>query len=198
MQDFARLVDPALEINLKQSHPTIQSPILCAMNTIFACPISKHVSLPGSLWSCGGEKELVESLCRKNARSSQKSLLTKFTDMWSVEQLCPNSLATYETTEKSARSKIVLQGFGDLATSSERRKYFLDAGRRKNFLFNTDTVYGFDWFSPFIDWNRFEIHMGLHLDASKYLNGQPVRFFARTRDSSRIFFCVEFHFLPDD
>lgn len=73
-----------------------------------------------------------------------------------------------------------------------RRKFYLNVQERSKALFRPDMIYSFDWFSPFVDWNTFDLQMGLKLNALRYLNGQPVRFSLRTRDSSHIFFTLEF------
>jgi hypothetical protein len=81
--------------------------------------------------------------------------------------------------------------------ASQRRKHFLHKPNRTEFQFDPDRVYGFDWFSPYINWNAFELQLGLNIKASRYLNGQPARFVVRNRDKSKIFFVIEFHLVDN-
>ncbi|KAF9971970.1 hypothetical protein BGZ65_010095 [Modicella reniformis] len=77
-------------------------------------------------------------------------------------------------------------------TTAQRRKHFQSEQHRKDFSFNTDLVYGFEFFSPHMDFNTFDIRLGLSLNVRKYLNGQPVRYTCRTLDGSTVFWAVEF------
>ena len=76
---------------------------------------------------------------------------------------------------------------------SQRRKHFLNEANRRAFTFEPySVVYGFDWFSPYVDWNTFELAMGLRINARRYLNGQPVRFRLRSRsEPTLVYFVIE-------
>lgn len=69
-----------------------------------------------------------------------------------------------------------------------RRNWFLDENRRKAFTYHPDVVYSWDFFSPYVDVNRMQLKMGLTIDMSYYLDGQPLKYQARTRDGSIVFF----------
>lgn len=77
-------------------------------------------------------------------------------------------------------------------TTSQRRKHFQSEQNRKDFKFRTDMVHGFEFFSPHMDFNTFDIRMGLSLNVRKYLGGQPVRYICRTLDGETIFWAVQF------
>ncbi|KAF9142546.1 hypothetical protein BG015_000757 [Linnemannia schmuckeri] len=77
-------------------------------------------------------------------------------------------------------------------TTAQRRKYFQTEEARKQFVFRTDLVHGFEFFSPHMDFNTFDIHMGLSMNIRKYLTGQPVRYTCRTLAGDVVFWAVQF------
>ncbi|KAI8357629.1 hypothetical protein B0O80DRAFT_445440 [Mortierella sp. GBAus27b] len=80
-------------------------------------------------------------------------------------------------------------------TTAQRRKHFQSEQHRKDFVFNKDLVYGFEFFSPHMDFNTFDIRLGLSLNVRKYLNSQPVRYTCRSLDGSKVFWAVEFELI---
>ncbi|KAF9539512.1 hypothetical protein EC957_005349 [Mortierella hygrophila] len=77
-------------------------------------------------------------------------------------------------------------------TTAQRRKYFQTEAARKQFVFKTDLVHGFEFYSPHMDFNTFDIHMGLSMNIRKYLAGQPVRYTCRTLSGDVVFWAVQF------
>ncbi|KAF8943986.1 hypothetical protein BGZ47_004791 [Haplosporangium gracile] len=77
-------------------------------------------------------------------------------------------------------------------TTAQRRKHFQTEEARKQFVFRTDLVHGFEFFSPNMDFNTFDIHMGLSMNIRKYLTGQPVRYTCRTLAGDVVFWAVQF------
>ncbi|GJJ74764.1 hypothetical protein EMPS_07122 [Entomortierella parvispora] len=77
-------------------------------------------------------------------------------------------------------------------STSQRRKYFQSEQNRKDFKFKPDLVHGFEFFSPHMDFNTFDIRLGLSLNVKKYLGGQPVRYICRTLDGETVFWAVQF------
>ncbi|KAG0218898.1 hypothetical protein BGX33_005639 [Mortierella sp. NVP41] len=77
-------------------------------------------------------------------------------------------------------------------STAHRRKYFQSEEARKQFVFKTDLVHGFEFFSPHMDFNTFDIHMGLSMNIRKYLTGQPVRYTCRTLAGDVVFWAVQF------
>lgn len=75
--------------------------------------------------------------------------------------------------------------------ASHRRTWFLDEKHRKRFIFHPDTVYSFDFASPYVDMNEIVLKMGINIHVAKYLDGQPVRYECRTRDGSILFWALE-------
>ncbi|KAF9933966.1 hypothetical protein FBU30_003910 [Linnemannia zychae] len=77
-------------------------------------------------------------------------------------------------------------------STSQRRKHFLTEEARQKFIFRTDLVYGFEFFSPHMDFNTFDIRIGLSMNIVKYLCGQPVRYTCRTLSGDVVFWAVQF------
>ena len=77
-------------------------------------------------------------------------------------------------------------------STSQRRKHFQSEQKRKDFKFKTDLVHGFEFFSPHMDFNTFDIRLGLSLNVKKFLGGQPVRYICRTLDGETVFWAVQF------
>ncbi|GJJ68743.1 hypothetical protein EMPS_01089 [Entomortierella parvispora] len=77
-------------------------------------------------------------------------------------------------------------------TTPQRRKHFQTEEARKQFVFKTDLVHGFEFFSPHMDFNTFDIRMGLSMNIRKYLRGQPVRYTCRTLNGDTVFWAVQF------
>lgn len=75
--------------------------------------------------------------------------------------------------------------------ASARRSWFLDKKRRERFVYNTHTVYGFDFANQYVDMNDIILKLGLSVNAGKYLDGIPVRYECRNREGI-IFFSIEF------
>ncbi|KAF9578544.1 hypothetical protein BGW38_005598 [Lunasporangiospora selenospora] len=77
-------------------------------------------------------------------------------------------------------------------TTPQRRKHFQSEEHRREFVFNPELVHGFEFFSPHMDFNTFDIRLGLSMNIRKYLRGQPVRYTCRTLDGSTVFWAVQF------
>lgn len=77
-------------------------------------------------------------------------------------------------------------------STAQRRKFFQTEETRRKFVFRTDLVHGFEFFSPHMDFNTFDIRMGLSMNICKYLNSQPVRYTCRTMSGDVVFWAVQF------
>ncbi|KAF9585321.1 hypothetical protein BGW38_002906 [Lunasporangiospora selenospora] len=77
-------------------------------------------------------------------------------------------------------------------TTSQRRKHFQSEQNRKDFVYRTDMVHGFEFFSPHMDFNTYDIRMGLSMNIRRFLAGQPVRYSCRTLDGETVFWAVAF------
>lgn len=76
-------------------------------------------------------------------------------------------------------------------SSSHRRQWFLDSRNRRRFIFHPDTVYSFDFASPYVDMNQLVLKLGISISVPKYLGDQPVRYECRSRDGSTLFWAIE-------
>ncbi|KAF9356136.1 hypothetical protein BGX26_005686 [Mortierella sp. AD094] len=81
---------------------------------------------------------------------------------------------------------------GPSLNTPQRRKYFQTEQNRKDFVFRKDLVHGFEFFSPHMDFNTFNIRLGLSMNVRKYLADQPVRYICRTLDGETVFWAVQF------
>ncbi|KAG0237430.1 hypothetical protein BGW42_001006 [Actinomortierella wolfii] len=82
-------------------------------------------------------------------------------------------------------------------STAQRRKYFQSEDNRDAFVFKPEYVHGFEFFSPHMDFNTFDIRLGLSMNIRKYLNDQPVRYTCRTLDGSTVFWAVQFELVDD-
>ncbi|KAF9977828.1 hypothetical protein BGZ73_004741 [Actinomortierella ambigua] len=82
-------------------------------------------------------------------------------------------------------------------TTTQRRKYFQNEANRDAFVFKPENVHAFEFFSPHMDFNTFDIRLGLSMNIRKYLNDQPVRYTCRTLDGSTVFWAVQFELIDD-
>ncbi|KAI1317551.1 hypothetical protein EDD11_008245 [Mortierella claussenii] len=77
-------------------------------------------------------------------------------------------------------------------STAQRRKYFQSEQNRKDFVYKPELVHGFEFFSPHMDFNTFDIRLGLSMNVRKYLADQPVRYTCRTLDGETTFWAVQF------
>jgi hypothetical protein len=73
----------------------------------------------------------------------------------------------------------------------KRRTLFTSRAEREQFRYKTGAVYAFDWFSPYVDWMTFDLHMGLRINTLRLLRNQPVQLSLRSRDSSIKLFSIK-------
>ncbi|KAF9914574.1 hypothetical protein BX616_008003 [Lobosporangium transversale] len=82
-------------------------------------------------------------------------------------------------------------------STAQRRKYFRSEEARKRFVFKPELVHGFEFYSPHMNFNKFEINMGLRMNIQRYLLGQPVRYTCRTLDGNTVFWAVQFELVDE-
>ncbi|KAI8827073.1 uncharacterized protein EV422DRAFT_593869, partial [Fimicolochytrium jonesii] len=128
----------------------------------------------------------------------------------------PVALSPMLVTSQVRESSELLSSSGKPLTTSERRvsiasplssllflesepplklpqKHFLPLPARQNFTFHPTKTYTFDFYNRYFDPSTSEICLpGFSIDASRYLNGQPLRFVARSRCGTATFFVIEF------
>ncbi|KAI8898601.1 hypothetical protein BC833DRAFT_589183 [Globomyces pollinis-pini] len=103
----------------------------------------------------------------------------------------------FNTTQKELLEDTKLLTNHPLKSASDRRAYFLNSNLSKNIHFNPDHVYHFDFFGPSIDFNTFQLSLGIHIDITRYLNHQPVRFMAKSKSLDTTLFVIEFKLVEE-
>ncbi|EPX71828.1 DUF1769 family protein [Schizosaccharomyces octosporus yFS286] len=94
--------------------------------------------------------------------------------------------------------------FGEHRSVKDRRKYFSSSEEnRANFFYDKDVVYCMSFFSPHMDFNKFNLNIGpIKLNVFRHLNAdghQPIRYMMReTEDENAIMFVIEFDLVEDD
>ncbi|EPY50004.1 DUF1769 family protein [Schizosaccharomyces cryophilus OY26] len=94
--------------------------------------------------------------------------------------------------------------FGEHKSVKDRRKYFSSStDTRADFYYDKDVVYCMSFFSPHMDFNRFNLNIGpIKLNVYRHLNSdghQPIRYMMReTEDEHAIMFVVEFDLVEED
>lgn len=211
---FAQRIDPSMEYDLYSETPYICSPILCAMNTVHIQPLLARASPRASSarnpeYRASLRRSLYETalLSQEDGTRGIKEPLTL--PEWSYggkhEILEENLLAAWPSWTSTSGSSFY-KGAGSEAgdtgallkavsknktSAGHRRQWFLEERHRKRFVFHPDTVYSFDFASPYVDMNELTLKMGISINAGKYLKGQPVRYECRSRDGKTLFWAVE-------
>ena len=111
-----------------------------------------------------------EELSQQNKRSG--SLMGFFS----------RTLSTKEMTSKKEPAAV---------TPSQRRSWFLNQDHRRAYKFRPDTMYSFDFNNQYVDLTKMQLKLGITIDVSYYLNGNPMRYQMKSRDNSVIFFTIE-------
>ena len=214
---FAKRIDPSMEYELYSNDPFICSPILCAMNTVHIQPllapdrskmsasISPRASLRRSLfetallsqedsrrgvgepltlpeWTYGGKHEILEENLMAAWPSWTLSAGSYVSSSSSINGTAPDAAHSSALIKAVSKNKV---------SAAHRRQWFLDERNRKRFVFHPDTVYSFDFASPYVDMNELVLKMGISIRVAPYLGGQPVRYECRSRDSKTLFWAVE-------
>ncbi|KAI8803240.1 hypothetical protein BJ742DRAFT_908783 [Cladochytrium replicatum] len=81
---------------------------------------------------------------------------------------------------------------------SDRRKFF---GRAKNHdlvVFKPENIYNFEIFAPFMDFNTFDLSLGVNINALRYLNDQPITMIMKSKSKNIPFFVMEFALVDPD
>lgn len=152
-----------------------------------AKPLTEPLTLPE--WTYGGRHEILHenlltawpswTLPGSGSSSKYRGSNTSLGNTDASLQQDPYSSALIKAVNKNKTG------------ASHRRQWFLDERNRKRFIFHPDTVYSFDFASPYVDMNDLTLRMGISISVPKYLGGQPVRYECRTRDGKTLFFAIE-------
>ncbi|KAJ3304751.1 hypothetical protein HDU76_005135 [Blyttiomyces sp. JEL0837] len=83
-----------------------------------------------------------------------------------------------------------------LPTYEKRKRHFGDQNLRKETEISSNYIYCMDFYDAYFDFSTISVKLpGFSLSGFKYWDGQPLRFVARTRDRSVVFYSVVFELL---
>lgn len=191
-------IQPLLAPNPASRQSAVSSPRASLRRSLFETavlsqedrtrPVTEPLTLPE--WTYGGKHEILE-----------ENLLTAWPS-WTLagggvaSKKCRSSNTSLAATDsdihEDSHSRALLKAVSKNKTgASHRRQWFLDERNRKRFAFHPDTVYSFDFASPYVDMNEITLKMGISIPVTKYLDGQPVRYECRSRDGKVLFFAIE-------
>ncbi|KAI8384294.1 uncharacterized protein BYT42DRAFT_544214 [Radiomyces spectabilis] len=82
----------------------------------------------------------------------------------------------------------------DLKSPKDRKTFYTSAQNRKAVQISDDQVWCMDFGNPYLDFAKCTVRLpGFEVDALRYWDGQPVRYVAKTKDDSMVFFVIEFN-----
>lgn len=91
-----------------------------------------------------------------------------------------------DITDNDIKEDVSMFGgiFGNgTATVPQRKKHLSDPRRAKDYTFDTDSVYTFDFYQSLLDCKSYSLDLGFtKVGLSKSLDGQPIQVLAKTRD----------------
>ncbi|KAJ3196709.1 hypothetical protein HK101_008048 [Irineochytrium annulatum] len=202
---FANLIDPALITDMYSDRPWLYSPMLCSMNIVNVVKADKPVhgaaaELKGTeppLHSGGHEVSLPLSKAKTTVKPNPEEVLGKWEWGGDVELKEENSLLLPEGQPIMDDGHVLDHKPFAPDGINERRKYFNKKSNRVHAKFSPDQVYNLEIFAPFIDFNTFDLTLGINVNLLRYLTGQPIRLMCKSHSKNVPFFIVEF-FLTGD
>ncbi|KAF9388115.1 hypothetical protein CPB97_001566 [Podila verticillata] len=179
--EFVKFFDPGVEGDIEGEKPWVFSPLIVTMNTINVSHlVTDGVDMGASPanrvlppWPSTGGEHIVEN----------------------------TAILFRETKEEGGEATCVdLTPSNLIATNaSKRRSHFSKAEHRTKLMYKPDQVFGLDFFNPILDLAKFKLKVpGVSFDITKPLNGQPLTFVLKSKDSSVVFLAVQFKLVPVD
>lgn len=207
----AKKIDPSMVAVLDVPQPYMCSPLICAMNVahiqpLYSSPARRAISYYQPTF---GRLNRAGSLCQAALKAAQddnlnvdKPLTLPDWEFGSDRHLEENIMINWPSwTTIPTASNFYRHGNSSLVKASSkagrtpaatvRRNWFLEEEHRKRFIYHPDTVYSFDFASPYVDLNQMKLKLGINIDVEPYLGDQPIRYECRTRDGSILFWSVE-------
>lgn len=209
----AKKIDPSMVAILDVPQPYMCSPLICAMNVahiqpLYSNPARRAISLFQPAFGMKRPNESLHTTAQRAAQDDNKNVEKPLTlPSWDFggdkpileENIMINwpnwtqvpSASTFYRHSNSSLVKASSKVSGRTPPATIRRNWFLEEDHRKKFLYHPDTVYSFDFASPYVDLNKMKLKLGLTIDVEPYLGDQPIRYECRTRDGSVLFWSVE-------
>jgi uncharacterized protein DUF1769 len=204
---LARRIDSSMVTELDRPDPYMCSPLICAMNVFNVHPLWSTTNITnGTEAKARGPSEIIEEFgFKSNAAPRPEPLPMPRWEFGGKKQLTEQVITEWYGTGQAqaglrhARHATLPDIMADHLdksrslghSASHRRSYFLKEEHRKRFIYHPDTVYSFDFFSPYVDLNRMQLKLGISIDVLYYLNGNPLRYQCRSRDGKVTFFTIE-------
>ncbi|KAJ3174754.1 hypothetical protein HK101_010842 [Irineochytrium annulatum] len=173
---FARWIDPGLDVELHGGRPCIKSPLVTAMNTLANRGLGSKVD---------GSVEAEEEDDDWKSVKSTSDEYPQSVECGQKPEYLQGPIRHSENFEDPSTGRLFTDAHG-------RRRHYLSAENRRALTFKAGVEHCWDFYSPYIDFNRLELRMGLHFGAKYYLDGQPVRFVVRNTNGSEVYYVVEF------
>ncbi|KAJ1568328.1 hypothetical protein HK405_002879 [Cladochytrium tenue] len=105
----------------------------------------------------------------------------------------------YHSTTIPERSRLLYGETGNppgVDSYETRKRYFANREARRTVVFDPRFVYALDFYDSYFDYSTVTIRLpGMPISAFHFWDGQPLRYVARTRDRSTVFFEVVFELL---
>ncbi|ORZ03600.1 hypothetical protein BCR43DRAFT_560255 [Syncephalastrum racemosum] len=81
----------------------------------------------------------------------------------------------------------------DLREPKDRKSFYSAPQTRKAVDISSNQTWAMEFANPYIDFNKCTIKLpGFEINVLQYWDGQPLRYYAKSRDDSAVFFIVEF------
>jgi hypothetical protein len=168
------VIDPSFQHDLFSERPWIASPLISAANTInVETGDSLHIGHPK--WRWGGSKKLEEetsSFLQQIPESKQRNSVSTFSKVMS-------------TFSQSAVSL-------DPKSSDDRRRVMANKSVREDLSFTPENIYNFEFFSPFVDFNTFDLTMGIRINMLQYINYKPFTYMVKSKIKDSPILIIEF------
>ncbi|KAG0360840.1 hypothetical protein BG005_009804 [Podila minutissima] len=176
--EFVKFFDPGVEGDIEGEKPWVFSPLIVTMNTVSV-----------SNWSSRVESE----------EPPQNRVLPPWPSTRG-QHIVENTTILFNDNKQGevATTDVDLGPSNPIATNaSKRRSHFPKVENRTKLMFKPDQVFGFDFFNPILDLAKFKLRVpGVSFDITKPLNGQPLTFVMKSKDSSVVFLAVQFKLVP--
>ncbi|KAG0091410.1 hypothetical protein BGZ92_000743 [Podila epicladia] len=172
--EFVKFFDPGVEGDIEGEKPWVFSPLIVTMNTVSVANWSSKVE--------SGEPPQSQALPPWPSTSGQ--------------HIVENTAILFNDNKqgKVATTDVDLGPSNPIATNaSKRRSHFSKIENRTKLAYKPDQVFGFDFFNPILDLAKFKLRVpGVSFDITKPLNGQPLTFVMKSKNSSVVFLVVQF------
>ncbi|KAJ3312871.1 hypothetical protein HDU76_002786 [Blyttiomyces sp. JEL0837] len=205
---FANLIDPALITDMYADRPWLYSPMLCSMNIVNVVkatnPIHDAALEPLAaanppLYAYENAREIsmpMAEAVEKGVDGAGKALSKKPDEVlgkweWGGEVELKEENQLLLPDKVGENTEFASDAIAD------RRRFFNKKQNREEMIFSPDYVYNLEIFAPFIDFNTFDLTLGINVNLLRYLTNQPIRLICKSLSKNIPFFIVEFDLIED-